>query len=391
MKHIIATVILASAAVCSSAPATAREATPPKPPRAADTTWVGLYVSSKVLASPNDSLPDTIYQEGQVHGVFIRVPWNNIEPQKGTYVWNLLDNELTRARKNRKQVSIGINTGSYVPSWLYAKGVENATLTVDTRHGCRTITIPMPWDQTYQREYAALMQALASHLNGAVSVVKITPITEWTEETRMPGERGPRPNGRCTTTSNALAIMQAHGYRPSKVVAAWQQAAKAEASAFPKAVMSIATLTSRDFPLIDESGNTIKSRNSPGWVDVKGEIISACIAMFGANCEVQWNALGETESSPVVISAGKSGATVGWQTNEHMHQRAGCDSSPGVDHAPCTVQGYQALLKNGLSLGGRYIEVWPDDALAFPDVIESVQASLKKGARSGDRAANPRL
>jgi hypothetical protein len=96
-------------------------------------------------------------------------------------------------------------------------------------------------------------------------------------------------------------------------------------------VLGIAIWNNNDFPLIDDNGNELTSEKDPGWVDVKGDIVSAGISTYPGIFMVSWNGLGQTEQSQIVINAGANGAIEGWQSNMHigLTRQAGCDSKRG--------------------------------------------------------------
>src|SRR5690348_8549650 len=127
----------------------------------------GVYATTPMLSSTSYNLPDSIYQSTDVYGIYIRLEWNVIEPTKNNYDWSTLDAETSRAVQYGKQISIGVATGMFSPGWLYHEGVEHATFIVDSQAGvgkCLKVNLPMPWDLTYQNEYAAMMSALSAHL-----------------------------------------------------------------------------------------------------------------------------------------------------------------------------------------------------------------------------------
>ena len=344
----------------------------------------GVYAATPMLSSTSYNLPDSIYQSTDVYGVYIRLEWNVIEPTKHNYDWSTLDAETSRAVQYGKQISIGVATGMYSPGWLYHEGVEHATFIVDSQAGngtCLKVTLPMPWDLTYQNEYAAMMSALSAHLqnNGysQLQSVKVTIVGDDTEEMHLPAETRPRKGG-CQRVTNAIMTFRQHKYRPSKVIAAWETGAQSVATAFPGLVLGVAIWNNNDFPLIDENGNRLTSERDPGWVDVKGDILSAGISTYPGLFMVSWNGLGQTEQSQPVINAGANGAIEGWQTNMHngSTRQAGCDSRPGHDYATCTLSRYQSILDNGIANGGQYLEIWPHDLLAFPDAVDEAQSKL---------------
>jgi hypothetical protein len=344
----------------------------------------GLYATTPMLSSTSYNLPDSIYQSTDVYGIYIRLDWNAIQPAKRKYDWSTLDAETSRAVQYGKQISIAVATGMYSPGWLYHEGVDHATFIVDSQAGvgkCLKVTLPMPWDLTYQNEYAAMMSALSAHLQNTgysqLQSVKVTVVGDDTEEMHLPAETGPHKGG-CRRVTDAVTIFQQHNYRPSNVIGAWETGAQSVASAFPGLVLGIAIWNNNDFPLIDDNGNELTSERDPGWVDVKGDIVSAGISTYPGLFMVSWNGLGQTEQSQVVINAGANGAIEGWQTNMHngSTRQAGCDSKAGHDYATCTVSPYQSILDNGIANGGQYLEIWPNDLFAFPDAVDEAQSKL---------------
>jgi hypothetical protein len=342
----------------------------------------GFYAASPALRRERDALPDSIYSLPQVDGVYVRLLWRVIEPRPGMYDWRTLDREVDRAVRAGKMISIGVRSGSFTPDWLYAQGVKSSSFTITHRGAergeCRRVNIPWPWDEQYQQAYARMMQALAKHMRErpgayeALRIVKITGITRNTEEMRMPISTV--REGNCEP---ALAVWQEAGYRPSKVIDAWENLAKAVGSAFPDKLLALSILDRNDFPPIDEEGQLVKPAD-PDYVDAKDAILSRGLKLFPGRFAVQWNGLSGFKVAPSVIEAGEKGAVIGWQTNMFKGRRAGsgCPIARGVDLGPCTKETYAQILELGLKNGGRYFEIWPANALEFSDVIESIRTRL---------------
>jgi hypothetical protein len=349
--------------------------------RAAD-DYAGFYAASHPLKTPRQNLEDAVYASDAVDGVYLRLTWRALEPQPGQYNWVTLDNEVARAVPAHKKISLGLHSGFFAPDWLYDKGVPKNTFYVGPHGGkrgrCEEMNIPSPWDVTYQQAYANLMRALARHLHNipgayeAVRIVKLTGINQRTDEMRLPAaiERSD------SCQKDAIGPWRAAGYRPSKVLSAWDNLSSAANEAFPDKILAINILEDNDFPTIDEQGQFVQ-KTSPSYVDVKAAIIDRGLNKFPGRFAIQWNGLSATKTAPTVLKARDRGAIIGWQTNQFGgFDGSGCDSANVAQAQPCTGQSYLAILENGIAQGGRYIEVWPADVGKFPAEIRAARQHL---------------
>lgn len=343
----------------------------------------GIYAVTPKLNESSDNLPDAVYSRPEFDGVFIRLTWNNIEPSAGTYNWTLLDREVERSVRAGKKISLGVVTGASTPDWVFAEGVPANTFYVTAGRkvgACLEVKIPTPWDENYIAAYDRLMQALANHLKAkqaydSVRIVKITGMNKLSLETWIPFRREPAEDGNCNS-SDGLATWQAAGYRPSKAIQAWQQLANSVNRAFPDKVLSMAIVNSNDFPLINEQGQQVR-RNDPSNVDVKQQLFTIGLQSFPGRFAVQWNGLSADKVSPVVLEAGQRGAIIGWQSNQYLGTGAGCNATTPARATPCTNTSFDRILQNGIATGGQFIEVFPENILQFPDVIDRARTTLR--------------
>jgi hypothetical protein len=349
----------------------------------APASYAGIYVSTRPLNDPSENLPDSIYKS-KADGVYVRLVWSTIEPRPGEFDWSTLNREVERAVRFGKRLSVGVRTGGLAPQWLYRQGVQKSTFTVGPHGGtwgrCRTVDIPWPWDENYQRTYLRMMTTMSEHLRSipkayeALRIVKITGINQLTEELRLPAARSDRPN---SCESNAIPAWQEAGYRPSKVIAAWERLAAGVAKAFPDKLLAIEVLDRNDFPAIDGEGNFARGVAAQ-QADVKAAIIDKALRLFPGRFAVQWDGLSAVKVAPSVLKAGKEGAVIGWQTNlfKGTNVGSGCDAGNVRDARPCTSTSYRAILENGIANGARYLEIWAPDAERFAEVVEAVRPRL---------------
>ena len=354
-------------------------------------SYEGIYVvSPRLTATERRSIPESVYGLGQVDGIYARLAWDQIEPADGHYDWSLLDDQIHKVLRAGKKLSIGIGTGASTPDWLYAEGVTEGTFVVaphgGRRGGCRTVKLPTPWSPRYQSAYVNLMAALSAHLKAvpgaysATRIVKFTPITAFSDETRMPASTGGRAAEDGCSQSDASGTWQKLGYAPSKVRKAWAAMAQSVRTLFPDKVIAMSILENNDFPAAAEPD--VATASSATATELKRELILTGIATFPHRFSVQWNGLQLHKLSNAVIWAGAQGALVGWQMNKHGPDGAGCPTPSSV-RAICTEADFEATLDRGVESGARYIEIWPADAFKYANVVKKIGTRLKQGRLSG--------
>jgi len=367
----IATWILVSVALTMANKASARD-------NQALPAYSGLYVATLPLIDSRRAMPEDVYRRNEIEGIYIRLVWKTIEPSPSAYDWSTLDRELSLAMKYRKRISLSVITGGYTPTWLKHQGASMSRFVVthgDKNRACLAIDLGWPWDSHYQAAYIGAVNALAAHLRtlpgayDAVRIVKITGISQFTEELRLP-TTGNRPQNICQ--DDAISTWRAAGYRPRLVVDAWNKMAAGVAAAFPDKLLAQDVLDRNDFPPIGNRGE-LEARST-----VKNDIIRSGIEKFGPRFAIQWNGLNSGGKLPeVVLDAGRRGAKIGWQSNAFRGlQGAGCNAERKGPAVPCDMKGYRAILERGIATGAQYIEVWPNDVLQFPAAIASAQAEL---------------
>src|SRR5690348_426377 len=72
---------------------------------------IGGYYAMRVAGSDN-SLPDKIFNEPAIAGIYLRYYWRELERSPGTFHWKNLDYDLDRVLAAGKKFSIGIHAGA---------------------------------------------------------------------------------------------------------------------------------------------------------------------------------------------------------------------------------------------------------------------------------------
>lgn len=341
--------------------------------------FAGVYASPGPLLNARRSIEDGVYQSDASSGVYVRLVWSQVEPQRGRYDFSLLDAELSRAVKAKRRISISLIAGGFAPRWLASSGVRTAAFQIGrggANRSCVAIEMGVPWDPAFQDAYLKLWQAVAARIRernalDLVRIVKLTGVNRITEELRLPGTAG-QTEDVCGRTDDA-DIWRRQGYKPQLVVDAWKRIADGIGRTFPDRLLALDILERNDFPPIGDDGKTVDA------APVKARIIDTGFQAFAGRFSVQWNGL--TAAGPLaetVLEAGKRGAVVGWQSNAFRGlEGAGCNTQRRASSEPCDEPGFDAILQRGIATGGAYIEVWTKDVLRFPSAVAAADRAMR--------------
>lgn len=105
----------------------------------------------------NGSVDPAVASKPYVNGILVRVAWKDIEPSDDTYIWSLIDNQITAAQSYGKKISLAIGGGPNAPNWLYSLGAQSISYTVPFSG-----TIPIPWDTTFLAKWTEFITALGN-------------------------------------------------------------------------------------------------------------------------------------------------------------------------------------------------------------------------------------
>lgn len=327
-----------------------------------------LYAISDIMYNEKQLLPEVIYENELIDGIYIQLLWSILEPEQNSYNWSTLDSQMDaiiKANTNRTSnllVSVSVRAGGHSPSWIYDDDkVPVYNFTISPHNGnihCSNVSIPQPWNFNYIEYYKTLIYNLVEHLKetntyGMITMIKCNLINQITEELRLPALDKTIEYDSCTL-SNATKTWISTGYDPKLIINTWINITEYVKNLFPNSTISIEILENQAFPPINKS------------IDVTQEIINYGILNFD-NFAVQWDALNTVSCANKVINAGKLGAIVGWQSNLFfgLTNGAGCGGDTIETSQICNQTGYEELLNYGITHMASYIEIWPVDILKF--------------------------
>ncbi len=268
---------------------------------AADSRGIYVYSLNVAVEKSPDHAPDVVQalDAAGTDGITLVENWSALEPARGVFAWDpptpagqsLFDQWMAVALASGKKVNLAIRAGEFTPCWLFPDGCpagysggyagaarwsfQAAPHQGETR-GCEEVDMAAPWDPTFQHEWDLMLAAVAQHLRDtgaydAVNLVRLTGINRTTDEMRLPEEilsTSFTPPGPCTT--NSIATWLAAGYRPARLLQAWDAVTDSFAAHFPGKTFNVPIIPvgtgqgQNPFPEIDDDGCVYEQVVPPG-------------------------------------------------------------------------------------------------------------------------------
>jgi hypothetical protein len=332
-----------------------------------------------------------------VDGMLIVGLWSSIETNLNLYDWTHLDHWISYGIASHKKIDISIRSGDGIPDWLFlspTNGGAGATpliFTISPKDGktgnCQQETNAIPWEPAFLDAWNALLTNLSAHLTimgtySNVTLLRLTGINRTSDELRLPAQTADTNSLTGTglsCVSNAPAIWQTNGYRPSKLLFAWSNIITSFKTNFPDKAFCVAIIPNPPqvpFPPIDENGQLI-TNNLP---DQNQPLLQLASQMLPGRFVVQFNFLMTSNAAqPAVIEAASNyGSLPAFQVNNWLASSNAGSACGGTvtEPVPCDDTMYLQMLQEGIyplglsnSLRSQYIEVWETNANVFTNAI----------------------
>ncbi|HZS18566.1 MAG TPA: beta-galactosidase [Candidatus Udaeobacter sp.] len=125
----------------------------------------GLWVTQKVSGdrAELEVFANSIRANHQLTGVCLHVPWNEIEKEPGKFDFRGVDSFVTVLRNIGMKYQLCLKPGASTPGFVYAGGAQSFQTRVTNPHRANVgqpITIPVPWDPVYQRNFSQAVAQL---------------------------------------------------------------------------------------------------------------------------------------------------------------------------------------------------------------------------------------
>src|SRR6185436_16052123 len=321
----------------------------------------GIYVSSEWV-KPVD---DYVLKSPSVDGVFLRLRWDDLHKSADKFDWTFLDSELKRISDAGKKITIGVAAGSHTPEWVYASGVPALNFEEFRKQGEGkkfSVKVPVPYNQKFLDIWTGFIKSFADHLKSkpeiynAITLVKLTGINETTIEIRLPSQKDvSNEKGKST---DAPSIWRNAGYRPKKILDAWDRITDAYKINFPDKFVSIAIIPKKAFPSLDDNGNDVPKNLARDFTE---DLIEKAHEKFKDKLVVQWNSLQIKAGIPKLMAwSTKFHIPFGYQLEEADMGKPACLQNP-----PCDQQHLKSIFDKGIRANATFVEIFPKEVLAY--------------------------
>ena len=322
-----------------------------------DLVGAGSEIDPAALSSPS------------VDGISLRQHWADLEPREGVFDFAYLDDQIARADKAGKQVSIRVPTGGdEMPAWV-TTAVRNAggnTFTFTDSDGQHTI--PVFWDPTFLAKKNAVMAALGARYRNhpAVKVVVASFANATTADWNVPHNTDVDVG----YATSEVTRWQNAGYATQKMINAGKDVIDAAIQAFPNQVISLA---------INTNGGVLDEPHDDNYVAEK--VIANARARWGTTrLVVAKNCLSTKTPAPVpdsdtslavwYDSREASSAQTNWRAYDDPSYRI----NDGIRCEPATA--LRQAVDIGIAYGISYIELYEADIVNLPAIASYAHAKL---------------
>ncbi len=327
-----------------------------------------------------------------VDGVLLDYEWSTLEAEAGSFTWTDLEADLAMVEVAGKKAEIAISAGMNSPSWVCQPGVGGAqclhgtfahTIPGNPPPACTNVDLPLPWDAKYQGALKSLVTALVQYLTtkrflgSVVTTLKISGINIDTTETLLPANHdGPIAcdggdacmGDKCTL--NLYGELIDAGFTGPTTVSAFVDFAAIFRGALPNTI-PIGSQISHSLPSPGADAGTLPFQMAVALVqDTHAYPITVQDDGLTANAG----------TDPGTLFALEAGVPVGYQMLGPVStdrcriwgSDAGCPSANVI---------LMTAIQNGIDHGARWLEIYSEDLMSFPEAGAYAHASLSAAKR----------
>lgn len=134
-------------------------------------------------------LDKTLTENKLLKGMYIALVWDYIEIEEGRYTWDRYDKIIEIARKHQTPYKLTLMPGLHTPKWVYEKGgakfqakAHGAANNPNYANSQKAKTgwappeydIPIPWDETFQKYFYRITEAMKQRYGDDPLFVAVT-------------------------------------------------------------------------------------------------------------------------------------------------------------------------------------------------------------------------
>lgn len=283
-----------------------------------------------------DTLEANIEQMKHIDGITIYTGLSKIRPAKDQYDWTPIDRIFELCAKYDKKINLAIPAGRWSPEWIYAEGAEKFSWRMKEDYvdpGEANWTAPVPWDPVY-------LKILKETAEKAAERYKDSPLLVSVQVT------GPSlANGLEANLNISRKQAESIKYSPEKFINAWKYMFDAYANAFPKQRLSWCI-----HDMMPDGRNPVPGRTIRDWaIEKYGKRLDLMV------CYLTYEDWFKSGNQAVDI----------W-TEKYPDIQRGAQMVDIYSKKKLPKQQYEKAVRNGLTHGASFIEIFLDDAI-YPD------------------------
>ena len=313
----------------------------------------GLWVTYKIsesAANPS-AFEAAIRANPHLSGVCLHAGWNEIEKQPGKPDFSSIDKTVAVLRRIGMKYELSLKPGVTTPAYVFQQGAQSVQTHVTNPHRPNfgeAVTVPVPWDSIYQRNFSRVIAQLGERYAGdplCLGVV-LTCANFMGAEMHLP--KGPEDR----------AKWQAMGNYEDKLLKVYYKYTDEWAKAFPQQQISL---------------HLSKVLNLPPTFNER--IIEYGLANYPRRFTIQNCQLtGRRED------AGKMSYDLVMKYRDRVHH--GFQSLAGFSRGGERMGSIQMAVLNVVHADGEYWELWHDDGLSA-EISGEVAKAWDEGKRLG--------
>lgn len=289
-----------------------------------------------------------------------------INPAPGKYNWTTVQAELANCRRYNKKAILSIVLNSKVAEWVKDDCAPNVAYFTDLRHQgdgkLYDVTIPLPWDSTYQDYCLGFIQEMKRFVasdgsyDSLVIGIGYGAIGTTTLELKLP-DVGDNPD-----ITNAPEEWKRYGYTSRKVLSAFNTYRRAYIEAFPTKLIVFDMMTNNQFPILCDTASN--GGVNCDTVNINERILKICLESGSpARYVFKHTSLAADGNGKMVNYINDLGLKTCAQTNQSKY---------GVPCGNlCDETGFRQALRVGKGQSLQWIEVQVQAILNFPSSIVS--------------------
>jgi Beta-galactosidase len=187
--------------------------------------------------------PDRVFTDPWVSGVDLLMSWHDLEPAANTFDWSVVDCVFAQADAHHKFVVLSLMPGFLSPAWvLQTPGVQTQSFKFSYSNKAPARPLPLPWNEVYLHTWFTFLGAVAARYgtNPEFRMIEVAGPTSVSTEMSLPDRRSGDTALPASAHGSDIAEWISLGYRPDKLVKAWQESFDQYHQLFPNQYLGLA-------------------------------------------------------------------------------------------------------------------------------------------------------